>query len=301
MMKAAQDTSVPTTEWMKAHSLRAKTLIILNKYEDAIKVLKKQVHVIPPLEIPGLSYFKDGEITHEEEDGEQENPFNVTEEGQNTPANLDLPNGYKFSVGRSSKPSSSKNRRSSISSDEDGMVRCVNPKKFKKVSENLRFSFNSRTPTVIEQAYVHGRAESSTPTLEDSMVRYEIEGFSVSTDVDFLYQIGKIWAENGIKVDEGIESLNDFCLILDYYHQDMDEKVYTKMKTLAKFYIGVWYFRKKEIDSAELVLRGILADLEALEGEEGPRYKEVQKILRKCFKERLMYEVELFDDYFYPV
>lgn len=68
---------------------------------------------------------------------------------------------------------------------------------------------------------------------------YEIEAFSVSTDVDFLFQIGKICAESGTNVDEGIRSLNDFCLILDYFHQDMSEKVYTKMKTQAKFYIGV--------------------------------------------------------------
>jgi tetratricopeptide (TPR) repeat protein len=239
MMKAAQDTSVPTTEWMKAHSMRAKTLIILNKHEEAINILKKQVHVIPPLEIPGLSYFKDGEIIHEEEIREQENPFNASEEAQNTPDNLDLPNGYKFSVGRSSKPRTSKNRKSGISSEEDGMIRSVNPKKIKKANENLRFSFNSHTPNVTEQAYIQGKSESSTPTLEDPTVHHEIEGFSVSTDVDFLYQIGKICAENGIKINEGIESLNDFCLILDYYHQDMDEKVYTKMKTLAKFYIGV--------------------------------------------------------------
>jgi hypothetical protein len=35
---------------------------MLNKYEEAIQVLKQQVYIIPPLSIPGLSYFKDGEI-----------------------------------------------------------------------------------------------------------------------------------------------------------------------------------------------------------------------------------------------
>ena len=119
-------------------------------------------------------------------------------------------------------------------------MRSVNPAK-NSPSENLRFSFNAKTPKVVSHNYSRSNAGVSLEPLkmEKEEVHYEIEGFSVSTDVDFLYQIGKICAESGSKAEEGIKSLHDFCLILDYYHQDMDEKVYKKMKTQAKFYIGV--------------------------------------------------------------
>ena len=42
---------------------------------------------------------------------------------------------------------------------------------------------------------------------------YDIEHFSVSTDIKFLFDIGKICAEAGIQVDNGIESINDFMKV----------------------------------------------------------------------------------------
>ena len=62
MLNAAQNSNIPTLEWMRAHSLRSKTLLMLSRHQEAIEILKRQIHVIPPLSIPGLSYFKDGEI-----------------------------------------------------------------------------------------------------------------------------------------------------------------------------------------------------------------------------------------------
>lgn len=59
----------------------------------------------------------------------------------------------------------------------------------------------------------------------------------------------------------------------------MEEKVYKKMKTQAKFYIGVLYFRKKNIDATEIVLKSILDDLEEIEGDNGQRLNEAQKLL----------------------
>lgn len=301
MMKAVQSTSVPTSEWMRAHSLRSKTLLMLEMYEEAIEVLKRQVHIIPPLPIPGLSYFKNGEIVVSHSDEDLEDPFEVSEDAQGASEFHASPDdGYKFTVGRSSKPKPHKPEKQADSSSEKWNMRSVNPAKSYNSKESLRFSFNSRTPKVINRNFSRGESGTTSESSESWDTQYEIEGFSVSTDVDFLYQIGKICAENGIKIEEGIQSLNDFCLILDYYHQDMDEKVYTKMKTQAKFYIGVCYFRKKNIDATEIVLRGILDDLEEIEGTDGARYKETLKVLSRCFRERLLYEVQLFDDYFYP-
>ena len=58
---------------------------------------------------------------------------------------------------------------------------------------------------------------------------FEIENFSVSTDVKFLYHIGKITADSGIQVENGIESLRDFLKIINYYKEDMDKMTYRKM------------------------------------------------------------------------
>lgn len=58
MMKAIEDTSVATDEWMEAHILRADALVALNRIDEAIQTLEKLVHIIPPLPIPGLSYFQ---------------------------------------------------------------------------------------------------------------------------------------------------------------------------------------------------------------------------------------------------
>lgn len=300
MMQAAQNTTVPTSDWMKAHSIRARTLIMLNRHKEAIKVLKRQVHVIPPLAIPGLSYFKDGEIIISETSVEDDSPFTIGEDAENYSNSHSQDDGYKYSVGRSSKP----HKPDPLNDPEHSSFRSVKRGRSNKeetFEDNHRFSFNETAPMKPH----HAHSKSNVPkaikplTLKEE-VHHEIEGFSVSTDVDFLYQIGKICAESGIKAEEGIQSLNDFCLILDYYHQDMDEKVYLKMKTQAKFYIGVCYFRLKNLNATEIVLRQILTDLEEIETEDGPRYKETEKILRRCFRERLLYEVELYDDYFYP-
>ena len=47
----------------------------------------------------------------------------------------------------------------------------------------------------------------------DDDFHYDIEHFSVTTDVKFLYEIGKICAESGQQVSNGIEALSDFIKI----------------------------------------------------------------------------------------
>lgn len=283
MLVAAENTSVPTPEWMKAHSLRAKTLILNQKYKEAIDVLKRQVHVIPPLSIPGLSYLKNGEIVLPKPKEVSDDPFDISKDAPATSETFGHElDGYKYSVGRSSKPQNS--NKNSSPTKELGMharMRSVNPITPKKPTEDLRFSFNESTPSTIRHSYRRSDYGIETQDSAVEEVHYEIERFSVSTDVDFLYQIGKVCAEYSVDVDEGIQCLNDFCLILDYFSQDMDEKVYMKMKTQAKFYIGVCYFRQRNVDATEIVLRSILDDFEQIEGPEGSRFKETQKLLSR--------------------
>ena len=240
MLNSAQNSNVPTLEWMKAHSLRSKTLIMLSRHQEAIETLKKQVHVIPPLSIPGLSYFKDGEIIVSDI---KDNPF-VQAYDENSQHSGNEAEGIVIMRRSSSISNLIAAENSSKSDSEQHNKRSAKPVKLNDDSlDMMRFSFNESMSTI-----TYGSSKSSQKLTKKQVKEnehYEIEGFSVSTDVDFLFQIGKIWAESGINVDEGIRSLNDFWLILDYFHQDMDEKIYLKMKTQAKFYIGVCYYRKK--------------------------------------------------------
>mmetsp|Transcript_33377 Transcript_33377/g.32831 ORF Transcript_33377/g.32831 Transcript_33377/m.32831 type:complete len:270 (+) Transcript_33377:289-1098(+) len=208
MLQEAEHTSVPTGEWMKAHTLRAKTLIMLGKHDEAIQVLKRQISVIPPLPIPGLSYFKDGEIVNIEE---SKNPFDVANDTEHSQeASSVVEDGYKFSVGKTSQPSQKK-RKARIE-HQPSSFRGLNPGlNNSRSSESSRFSFAINDA----RATGHGHTRSNIPRNIEPLevpeeMHYEIENFSVSTDVDFLYQIGKICAESGIKTEEGIRSLNDY-------------------------------------------------------------------------------------------
>ena len=300
MIEAAQNTNVPTREWMKAHLLRAKTLLMSSRPQEAIDILKRQIYIIPPLSIPGLSYFKDGKIVIEEDDQDLFiEVFDLSMDGENIQKDTagDTSNGTIILRSSGFKPSTAEKYSETAMWNK----RTVSFKNAQDNIESLRFSFNTNTPQALVSSSSKSSFEGKSGTeTEDQDIHYEIEGFSVSTDVDFLYQIGKICAESGIKLDEGIKSLNDFCLILDYYNQDMDQRIYKKMKTQAKFYTGVLYFRKRNIESTEIVLREIIDDIKEIEGENGPRYKETEKLLSKCFKERLAYQVKLIEDYFYP-
>jgi len=89
---------------------------------------------------------------------------------------------------------------------------------------------------------------------------FEIENFSVSTDVKFLFDIGKIWAESGCQITNGIESLQDFTKIMNYYKEDMDSMTYKKMMCDSQFYIAKLYIHKKEFQEAERQLREMYFD-----------------------------------------
>lgn len=48
---------------------------------------------------------------------------------------------------------------------------------------------------------------------------HESEGFAVYSDLKFLYQIGKIWAESGKYLEEGILWLDDYINLTNFLYQ----------------------------------------------------------------------------------
>ena len=58
ILRACENTSIPTSLWTEGHVIRAKTLLLLDRFEEAIKVLKVLCHVLPPLPLPTLTYLE---------------------------------------------------------------------------------------------------------------------------------------------------------------------------------------------------------------------------------------------------
>ena len=88
----------------------------------------------------------------------------------------------------------------------------------------------------------------------------DVENFSVSTDVKFLFDIGKIWAEAGIQIENGIDSIKDFIKIMNYYKEDMEPHTFKKMLWDSNLYLAKLDIHKKDFTSAEKQLRSIYFD-----------------------------------------
>ena len=58
LMKVVKNPKIPISDWIDAHKLRAKSLLLLGKPKEAIEILEKLCFIIPPIQIPGLKYLK---------------------------------------------------------------------------------------------------------------------------------------------------------------------------------------------------------------------------------------------------
>lgn len=65
---------------------------------------------------------------------------------------------------------------------------------------------------------------------------HESEGFGVYSDLKFLYQIGKICAESGKFLEEGILCLDDYINLLNFFNPTQDQQT-PKVRRHAS-YIG---------------------------------------------------------------
>jgi hypothetical protein len=92
------------------------------------------------------------------------------------------------------------------------------------------------------------------------ILHFEIENFSVSTDVKFLFDIGKICSQFGCQIPNGIESIKDFMKIMNYYREDMDKMTYKKMMCDSQFYLAKLHIHNKEFFEAERQLREMYFD-----------------------------------------
>lgn len=67
------------------------------------------------------------------------------------------------------------------------------------------------------------------------MAMIDSENFAIYSNIEFLYLIGKFTAQSKQCSGEGLQSLNDYLLILDFIKDNFNEKEYYKKRALAQY------------------------------------------------------------------
>ncbi len=111
---------------------------------------------------------------------------------------------------------------------------------------------------------------------QSQMALVESENFAIYSNIQFLYLIGKYAAQTRQCHEEGLKSLNDYLLILDYF-QDAVEN-YLARRALALYQLGLILYNEKHYSEACKYLQLAIEDL-------GKKEKEVaQKKVSKVWQ-----------------
>lgn len=129
----------------------------------------------------------------------------------------------------------------------------------------------------------------------------ESEGFAVTSDPLFLYHIGRICAESGKFMDEGLSCLNDFLLINEYHYPSTLKKIPSRIKiniAKAKYMAGVMYYKTRDYDEAEMYLNQAIVYLSD-DSSDFELYQNCERLISTIFKEKFKFK-NIMWDYFYP-
>jgi hypothetical protein len=74
------------------------------------------------------------------------------------------------------------------------------------------------------------------------------EGFAVYSNVKFLYLIGKIASETGQAPEDGLNALNDYIALIEYFKEDVPEDIYQKCLIKAHFCIGMIFYKQRDFE-----------------------------------------------------
>lgn len=114
------------------------------------------------------------------------------------------------------------------------------------------------------------------------------------SDPKFLYQIGKITAETGLNMEEGVTCLDDFiniteCLRLDFKGRE---------KVKAKYLAGLIFYKAENKDEAYKFFSETQMDLYHLK--ETVKFAKCESCIEKLFQERWNPKRDLIEEHFYP-
>jgi hypothetical protein len=66
--------------------------------------------------------------------------------------------------------------------------------------------------------------------------------------VKFLYLIGKISSETGEFAEDGINALDDYLSLIEYYREDVPEETYQKLRLKSLFAIAMIFYKQKDYE-----------------------------------------------------
>ena len=303
MMTVIDDPCIPTDQWIEAHDLRFKSLLMKGSskenIEEAINTLKKICYILPPFPVDGLWYIKDSqeEIEKDNEYDIQMTPPSiknqVDEDVYQTPPHFDPPSQRKFASLQKSQTCTSgfflsyKDGKSHLPLSKESMLNNIR-KHLRGSSKD--YSSGSKEDIIKglkpkkKESYKkpekdQASSESSNPDEYNNFLRITFKS-------DFLYQIGKVSAKSGWMLDKALKFLNDFLLVINYFKQDMKQESYRKMRVNAIYYIGIAYFQLGDKESAEKALREVQIELIETHGKDHKKVIKIDSILSSYFTER---------------
>jgi len=94
------------------------------------------------------------------------------------------------------------------------------------------------------------------------MAVLESENFAVYSNIEFLYLIGKYAAQSKSYSVEGLKSLNDYLIILDYTRNNQKEAEYCRKRILGLYQAGVILHNNQEFIESKKYFSAILKDLQ---------------------------------------
>ncbi len=95
------------------------------------------------------------------------------------------------------------------------------------------------------------------------MAVIESENFAVFSDIEFLYMIGQYAAQSKSNYESGLQSLNDYLLILDHTKDTQPEKEYYKKRALAVYQIGLILYNNQDSSESAKYFALAIEDLRA--------------------------------------
>jgi len=267
---------VPNDNWVKGHIICAKTLIC-NKENcvGAIRLLKEVYPLIPtlPLLKRSISICKDLDSDYTSRDYSFTDSFIRTDEEEKFNSSL-----------RKSKTEVHMRTSSHIVTStlidnlpelepplhRTHIRRCEIYAKPKTYTQSTRFDTES-TMHSLRPSYLTTNLDIHSPNPIEENMENELELFSVSTQWEYLYTLGRIAIKYDVDIELGIRALSNLIGLLDYLSID---KPLAKYK--AKYWIAYGLYEIEGVNEASIILKELLkVNNEKLK-------RKVEELLGKC-------------------
>lgn len=218
MIKITQNTQVTTSEWMHSNVWYARTKALLHKPDKSLPLLQCLAKVFPPIpnyKIPYTHYLIHGKSANDFLSASQKALAYKDYEFSECISSVIIPAESGSMILEQHSPNTIKKRREITddfideSMDESSVeISSLMP------PENERHylvqkSFDVTMSRLSERGFISMGMTGGVPTGTPFI------GFSVCSSIDFLYYIGKISFEHGLRYEDGLCAVQDFLVLTE--------------------------------------------------------------------------------------